>query len=73
MNEMVKHGANEGMENNIAAQNVGGTVEMLAVDEEIKDLDSSIDKLRGSLRTSKITCIALGVVIVVVLIARLLV
>ena len=80
MDEMIRQGAVEGFNNgmrnvgnNAAAQNIGGTAEMIAVDEEIRDLDTSIDKLKGNLKASKIVCIILGVVIVVVFVARLLV
>ena len=57
MDEMIRQGAVEGFNNgmrnvgnNAAAQNIGGTAEMIAVDEEIRDLDTSIDKLNGTLK-----------------------
>ena len=80
MDEMIRQGAVEGFNNgmrdvgnSVAAQNVSGTVGMIAVDEENKDLESSIDRLKRGLRISKIMCIVLGVVIVAVVAARLLV
>lgn len=80
MNEMIKQDAVEGFNdgmwsagNGASTQNFKGNAEMIAVDEENQDLDSSIDKLKGNLKALKMTCILLGVVIVVVLVARLLV
>ena len=80
MDEMIRQGAVEGFNNGMrdvgnsaAAQNVSGTVGMIAVDEENKDLESSIDRLKRGLRISRIMCIVLGVVIVAVVAARLLV
>lgn len=76
MNEMIKQdtveGFNDGMRDK-GSRNVGGYAEMIAVDEENQDLDSSIDKLKGNLKALKVICIILGVVIVVVFVARLLV
>lgn len=54
-------------------KNIAGSTEMITVDEENKDLDSAIDRLRRNLKASKIVCLVLGVVIVVVIVARLLV
>ena len=71
MDEMIRQGAVEGFNNGM--RNVGDTVEMIAVDEENRDLESSIDRLKRGLRISKIMCIVLGVVIVAVVAARLLV
>ena len=68
MDEMIRQGAVNGSE-----KNIGKVAETIAVDEENRDLDSTIDKLRRSLRISKTVCVVLGVVIVVVIIARLLV
>lgn len=80
MNEMIRQGAVEGFENGmenrgseVSAQGIGRTTEAIAVDEENKDLNLMIDRLKRSLRLSKITCIVLGVVIAVVIVARLLV
>ena len=57
MDEMIRQGAVEGFNNgmrdvgnSVAAQNVSGTVGMIAVDEENKDLESSIDRLKSGLR-----------------------
>ena len=71
MDEMIRQGAVEGFNNGM--RNVGDTVEMIAVDEENRDLESSIDRLKRGLRISRIMCIVLGVVIVAVVAARLLV
>lgn len=77
MDEMIKQSAVEGfesgMENRVSEKNIGNTAEMIAVDEENRDLDSAVDRLKHSLRVSKTLCIILGVVTAVVLIARLLV
>lgn len=54
-------------------KNIAGSTEMITVDEENKDLDSAIDRLRRNLKASKIVCLVLGVLIVVVIVARLLV
>lgn len=54
-------------------KNIAGSTEMITVDEENKDLDTMVDKLRRNLKASKIVCLVLGVLIVVVIVARLLV
>ena len=80
MDEMIRQGAVEGFEDGMksrgssaASQNIGGTVEIITVDEENKDLELAIDRLKRGLRISKIMCIVLGVVIIAVVAARLLV
>lgn len=52
-------------------KNIAGSTEMITVDEENKDLDTMVDKLRCNLKASKIVCLVLGVVIAIVLVARL--
>ncbi len=52
-------------------KSIAGNTEIITVDEENKDLDSTMDRLKRSLKTSKITCLVLGVLILVVLVARL--
>ncbi|MDE7476478.1 MAG: hypothetical protein K2M91_00770 [Lachnospiraceae bacterium] len=71
MEEMIRQGAAQGFEDGMksrsssaASQNIGGNVETIAVDEENKDLELSIDRLKRDLRISKIMCIVLGVVLV---------
>jgi hypothetical protein len=57
--------------NVMSEQNIAGNTEIITVDEENKDLDSMMDRLKRNLKTSKITCLVLGVLILVVLVARL--
>ena len=57
--------------NVMSEQNIAGNTEIITVDEENKDLDSMMDRLIRNLKTSKITCLVLGVLILVVLVARL--
>lgn len=52
-------------------KNIAGNTEMIAVDEENKDLDTMVDRLRRNLKASKIVSLVLGVLILVVLVARL--
>lgn len=52
---------------------IGNETELIAVDEENKDLDTMVDKLRRNLKVSKIISLVLGVLIAIVLVARLLV
>lgn len=55
----------------MSEQNIAGNTEMIAVDEEVRDLDTMVDRLRRSLRAAKVTDAVLGVLILVVLVARL--
>lgn len=55
----------------MSEKSIAGNTEMLAVDEENKDLDTMVDKLRHNLKISKIVSLVLGVVIAIVLVARL--
>lgn len=57
--------------NVMSEQNIAGNTEMIAVDEEVRDLDTMVDRLRRSLRAAKVTDAVLGVLILVVLVARL--
>lgn len=57
----------------MSEKSIADNTEMLAVDEENKDLDTMVDKLRRNLKVSKIVSLALGVVIATVFVARLLV
>lgn len=52
-------------------KSIAGNTEIITVDEENKDLDSMMDRLRRNLKTSKITNVVFGVLILVVLVARL--
>lgn len=52
---------------------IGNETELIAVDEENKDLDTMADRLKRNLKVSKIVSLVLGVVIAIVLVARLLV
>jgi len=52
-------------------KSIAGNTEIITVDEENKDLDSTMDGLKRSLKASKIICTVLGVLILVVLVARL--
>lgn len=55
----------------MSEKSIAGNTEIITVDEENKDLDSMMDRLKRSLKASKITNVILGVLILVVLIARL--
>lgn len=55
----------------MSEKSIAGNTEMMTVDEENKDLDSAIDRLKRNLKVSKIVNIVLGVVIIIVLVARL--
>lgn len=57
----------------MSEKSIADNTEMLAVDEENKDLDTMVDKLRRNLKVSKIVSLALGVLIATVFVARLLV
>ena len=57
--------------NVMSEQNIAGNTEIITVDEENKDLDSMMDRLKRNLKTSTIPCLVLGVLILVVLVARL--
>lgn len=52
---------------------IGNETELIAVDEENKDLDTMVDRLKRNLKVSKIVSLVLGVLIATVLVARLLV
>lgn len=55
----------------MSEKSIAGNTEIITVDEENKDLDSMIDRLRRNLGAAKITNVVLGVLILVVLVARL--
>lgn len=55
----------------MSEKSIAGNTEMMTVDEENKDLDSAIDRLKRNLKVSKIVNLVLGVVIIIVLVARL--
>lgn len=55
----------------MSEKSIAGNTEMMTVDEENKDLDSAIDRLKRNLKVSKIVSLVLGVVIIIVLVARL--
>lgn len=57
--------------NEMIDKNIAGNTEMIAVAEENMELDATIDRLKHTLNTSKIVSIILGVVIVIVIVARL--
>lgn len=55
----------------MSEKSIANNTEMIAVDEENLDLDTMADRLRRNLRAAKITNVVLGVLILVVLVARL--
>lgn len=55
----------------MSEKSIAGNTEIITVDEENRDLDTMVDRLKRNLKTSKITCAVLGVLILVVLVARL--
>ncbi len=55
----------------MSEKSIAGNTEIITVDEENRDLDTMVDRLKRNLKTSKITCLVLGVLILVILIARL--
>lgn len=57
--------------NVMSEQNIAGNTEIITVDEENLDLDTMADRLRRNLRAAKITNVVLGVLILIVLVARL--
>lgn len=57
----------------MSEKSIAGNTEIITVDEENKDLDSTMDRLKRNLKVSKIVSLVLGVLIATVLVARLLV
>lgn len=57
----------------MSEKSIAGNTEIITVDEENKDLDSTMDRLKRNLKVSKIISLVLGVLIATVLVARLLV
>ena len=55
----------------MSEKSIAGNTEIITVDEKNRDLDTMVDRLKRNLKTSKITCLVLGVLILVILIARL--
>lgn len=43
----------------MSEKSIAGNTEIITVDEENKDLDSMMDRLKRNLKASKITCLVL--------------